>query len=268
MNDQNRLAPAASARGPVPDLRGYRPAPDLLRDRVIVVSGAGDGIGRALAAACAGHGATVVLLGRAVAKLEALCDRIEGAGHPPAAIYPIDLAGASPQDYQQLGQILETTYGTLHGLVHNAAQLGPLSPLASYDVKAWHRVMQVNLNAPFLLTRACLGLLQRADDASVVFASDRVGRVGRAYWGAYGISKHGLEGMMQVLADELESTTSIRVNSLAPEPVRTALRARAFPGENPHRLPAPEAVVGSYLFLLGPDSKGVTGHALDAPAQP
>ncbi len=234
-----------------------------LRDRVILVTGAGDGIGRATALACARAGATLVLLGKTIPKLEAVYDEIESSGAPQPAIYPMNLEGASVKDHEDLAATLEREFGRLDGLVHNAALLGPLSPIVHYDVGSWFRVLQVNLNAPFVMTRALLGLLNAAQDASVVFLSDRVGRKGRAYWGAYGVSKAGIEALMQILADELEENTAIRVNSYAPGPVRTQLRRHAYPAEDPDRNPEPEAVVGPLLYLLGPDSRGITGRQFD-----
>ena len=242
----------------------YRPTPDLLQGRVILITGAGDGIGRVAAKTCAEYGATVILLGRTQRKLERVYDEIEQAGHPQAVIQPLDLEKAGVADYVQLAAAMEQQFGRLDGLLHNAAILGTLTPLGLYDVDLWHKVMQVNLHAPFLLTRACLGLLRRSTDASVIFTSDAVGRQGRAYWGAYGVSKSALEGMMQILADETESDGRIRVNSINPGTVRTALRARAYPAENPNQLLTPEAVMDKYLYLLGPDSRNVTGRAFNA----
>ncbi len=242
----------------------YTPPQDLLSDRIILITGAGDGIGRAAALACAAHGATVVLLGRTIRKLEETYDQIEQAGHPQAAIYPLNLEGATPKDYDDLAATLETEFGRLDGLLHNAALLGALSPIAHQDIELWFKVMQVNLNAPFLLTRACLGLLMKSPDASVVFTSDSVGRQGRAYWGAYGVSKFGIEGLSQILAQEMETNTTVRVNTVNPGPTRTRLRTNAYPGENALALPTPDSLMPAYLYLLGPDSRGVTGRQFDA----
>lgn len=245
-------------------MRDYNPAPDLLRDRVILVTGAGDGIGRAVARRCAAHSATVVLLGRTLRKLEEVYDEIEQAGHPKPAIYPMNLEGASPKDYSDLAQTLETEFGRLDGLVHNAARLGTLTPLIHYDIELWYRVLQINLNAPFLLTQAVLALLMRSPDASIVFTMDAVGEEGRAYWGAYGVSKGGMQTLMKILAHELEANTSVRVNSIDPGRVRTQLRLQAYPSANSEAWADPEAIVGTYLYLLGPDGKGMTGRTLKA----
>lgn len=245
-------------------MRDYRPAPDLLKDRVILVTGAGDGLGAAAAKTFAAHGASVVLLGRTVRKLEAVYDAIEKAGHPQPAIYPMDLEGASAADYEDLAGVLSREFGRLDGLLHNAAMLGTRTPTEQYNLPLWSRVMQVNLNAPLLLTRACLGLLRQAADASVVFTTADVGRHGRAYWGAYAVSNAAVENLMQVLADELQTNTGIRVNSLDPGAVRTRMRTLAFPAEDGASLPRPEAVMSTYLYLMGPDSRGITGQGLNA----
>lgn len=239
----------------------YEAPLDLLTARVVLITGAGNGIGRALAIAAAGHGASVVLLDRDVKQLEAVYDEIENNGGPQPAIYPLNLEAATPNDYHDLVGSLEQTFGRLDALVHNAANLGRPAPLDHYDVEAWYRAMQTNLNAPFLLTRAALPLLKRSPAASLVFVSDSVGRQGKAYWGAYGASKAGLEGLMQTLAAEL-TDSKIRVNSIDPGPVRTKLRRDAYPAENADALPPPEAVVPALLYLLGDDSATLHGRAL------
>jgi NAD(P)-dependent dehydrogenase (short-subunit alcohol dehydrogenase family) len=241
----------------------YSPAPDLLRDRVILVTGAGRGLGQSAARAFAAHGATVVLLGRSLSNLETTYDQIEQAGHPKPAIIPLNLASATEQDYFSLGETLYQEFGRLDGLLHNAAQLAFLSRIDDYDLETWNQVIQVNLTAPFILTQACLPLLRRSQDASILFTSDQVGRKGKAYWGAYGVSKFGLEGLMQILADELENS-EIRVNSIAPGPVRSRIRLLAYPGEDPETLPSTDSVMPAYLYLMGPDSQGKTGQAFDA----
>ena len=245
-------------------MKDYQAPPDILEDRVILVTGAGDGIGRAAATTFAAHGATVVLLGRTTQKLEAVYDAIESAGSPASAICPLNLEGASPRDYEELAQRLDDEFGRLDGLLHNAGRLGTLTPLELYDINTWHQVMQVNLHGPFMLTQACLPVLKKSPDASLVFTSSSVGRAGRAYWGAYAVSKFAVEGMMQILAQETETNTSIRVNSIDPGKVRTKMRAAAYPAEDPTTLPLPEDIMAAYLYLMGPDSKGVSGQALDA----
>jgi len=242
----------------------YTPRADLLAGRTILVTGAGDGIGKAVSSAFAAHGATVILLGRTTRKLESVYDDIVAGGGPQPAIYPMDLEGATPDDHRQLAENVASQLGRLDGLLHNAGLLGSLTPIEHYDPVDWLRVIQVNLNAPFLLTQCCLPLLERAPEASIVFTSSGVGRRGRAYWGAYGASKFGVEGLMQILADELEENSAVRVNSLNPGRVRTAMRAAAYPAENPASLLTPAEIVAPYLYLMGPDSVGVHGQALDA----
>lgn len=242
----------------------YIPAPDLLAGRVILVTGATGGLGRAASLAFAAHGATVILLGRTLKKLEPVYDEIEARDSPKPAMLVADLAQAGPPEYTTVAQTIEQEFGRLDGLLHSAAELGTLTPLELYDLQTWQRVLAVNLTAPFLLTRACLALLKKSDDASVVFTSADVGRKARAYWGAYAVAAFGIEGMAQVLADELRENTRVRVNTLDPGPARTHLRARAYPGESPLGVPPPEALMATYLYLLGPDSRGVTGQALTA----
>jgi len=245
-------------------LRTYQAPANLLQDRVVLITGAGSGLGRATALACAAHGATVVLLGRSEAKLEQVYDTIEAAGHPRPMLVPINLETATSREYAQLTEHLEQELGRLDGLLHNAATLGVLSPVAHYNPEIWARTLQVDLNAPFLLTRACLPLLTRGPDASIVFVSDAVGRRGRAYWGAYAVAKAGLERLVEILVDELENE-SIRVNSLDPGRLRTLLRARAYPGEDPNTVPLPETAVPALLYLLGPDSQEMRGQVLNLP---
>jgi len=245
-------------------MKDYQPTPDLLQDRVILVTGAGSGIGRAIARRLAGHGATVILLDRAIRMLEQVYDEIEQAGGPRPAIYPMNLEGATPKDYADLAQVLDTEFGRLDGLLHNAALFEGLTPIFNYDIELWYRILQVNLNAPFLLTQAALGLLNRSADASVVFTTDRVGDEGQAYWGAYAVAKGGAQTLMKLLASELETNTPIRVNSIDPGRVRTELSLRAYPGRNPAEWARPEDILAVYLYLLGPDSKGVTGQTFCA----
>ncbi len=241
----------------------YQPRPDLLRDRIILVTGAGSGIGAAAACSFAAHGATVVLLGRTVARLEAVYDRIEEAGGPQPAIYPMDLEGATTQDYADLAQRLEESFGRLDGLLHNAAMLGTRTPVDQYPPEIWARVMHVNCTAPFLLTQAVLPLLRRSHDASVLFTGAQVGRRGWAYWGAYAVSNAAVENFMEVLAHELEGSSSVRVNSIDPGAVQTTMRRIAFPAEDRETVAMPEDIMPAYLYLMGPDSSGITGGRFD-----
>lgn len=246
------------------DVNTWRATYDLLKDRVILVTGASDGIGAVAARTLAAHGATVILHGRTLAKLEQVYDDIEKAGGAQPAIVPLDLSTATAADYQQLAATIESEFGRLDGLLHNAGVLGDITPLEMYDPDTWDFVMKVNLRAPFMLTQALLPLLKQSADASIVFTTSSVGRRARAFWGAYAASKCGIEGLAQILADELMNTSNIRVNCLNPGATRTRMRADAYPGENPMSLKTAEDIMGTYLWLLGPDSRGTTGQSLDA----
>jgi NAD(P)-dependent dehydrogenase (short-subunit alcohol dehydrogenase family) len=242
----------------------YQPRRDLLRGKTLLVTGAGDGIGRVAALSYAAHGATVVLLGRTGSKLEAVYDEIAAQGGPQPAIVEMDLATATVDQYRNLASKLAMEFEHLDGILHNASLLGERRPIESASWDSWSQVMQVNVNAAFLLSRYLLPLLQAAPLASVIFTSSGVGRTGRAYWGAYAVSKFATEGLMQVLADELENTSKIRVNSLNPGATNTSMRRTAYPAERPTDNPSPEALMKTYLFLMGDDSAGVTGQAFNA----
>ncbi|MGR4068209.1 YciK family oxidoreductase [Halomonas sp. LR3S48] len=242
----------------------YAAPADLLSDRIILVTGAGDGIGRAAALAFARHGATVILLGRTIAKLEKVYDEIEAAGGPQPAIFPLNFEGATRKDYHDMAETLDKEFGRLDGILHNAGLLGRITPFEQYNPELWEQVMQVNINGPIWMTQALLPLLQASPDASVVFTSSSVGRKGRAFWGAYAVSKFATEGFMEVLADEVEHLGTLRVNSLNPGATRTAMRVNAYPGEDPNTLRTPEEIMPTYLWLMGPDSKGHNGERFDA----
>jgi NAD(P)-dependent dehydrogenase (short-subunit alcohol dehydrogenase family) len=246
------------------DPRTYQPAANLLADRVILVTGASDGIGKAVAQAAAAHGATVLLHGRNVRKLEAVYDSIVAAKQPRPSIVPLDLEKAGPDDYEKVAAALDQEFGRLDVLLHNAGMLGERAPIEHHDVAKWMRTMHVNVTAPFILTRYCLPLLKRSADPSIVFTSSGVVPRPRAYWGAYLVSKWASDGLMRMLADELENKPTIRVNSVDPGKVRTRMRLSAYPAENPETLPEPAAVVAPYLYLFGPDSRGVSGETFSA----
>lgn len=247
------------------DLAQYHPTADLLRGRSILITGAGDGIGRAAALSFARHGATVLLLGRTLSKLEAVYDDIERAGGAQPALLPLNLSSATLSDYNQMANMIENEIGHLDGILHNAAILGPLTPLQMYDPDTFDDVMTVNLRAPFQLTQTLLPLLRQSKDASVLFTTSSVGRTARAFWGAYAVSKSGLESISKMFSDELANVSSIRFNCINPGPTRTNMRAHAYPGENPYNLPTPDDIMPLYLYLMGPDSHGVTGQSLDVP---
>ena len=245
------------------DPRSYQARADLLAGRVILITGAGQGIGRALALAAASAGATVALSGRSSRKLDRVYDEILAAGGPRPALLPFDLENALARDYDALADALLGEFGRLDGLGHNAAILGTRSPIAHFDVPTWCRVLQVNLTAEFALTQVCLPLLEKSEDASLLFTTSSVGHVGRAYWGAYAVSKFGVEGLAQVLAHEYEGNAGLRINLINPGAVRTDMRALAYPAEDATRLVAPAAIMPTYLYLLGPESRGRSGERFD-----
>lgn len=234
---------------------------DALHGKIILVTGAGAGIGRVAATTFAACGATVILCGRTMTKLEAVYDEIEAAGHPQPAIYPMNFESAVEKDYDDMCNALEDTFGRLDGLLHNAAELGERTPISNYSVSAWQRCMQVNVNSPFMMTQALLPLLERADNASILFTSSSVAFKGRAFWGAYAASKAATENFMQTLHDELEGATRIRTNSINPGATRTAMRASAYPAEDPETVKAPAALMPAYVYLLSDDSIGVSGNS-------
>ena len=242
----------------------YQPRHKLLQGKTVLVTGAGDGIGRVASISYARHGATVILLGRTAEKLEAVYDEIEKAGGPQPALAELDLSTASEDNFNNLASGLAGEFGKLDGLLHNAGLLGERRPIESAGYAAWQEVMQVNVNASFLLTRAMLPLLQAAPSASIIFTSSGVGRIGKAYWGAYAVSKFATEGFAQVLASELENTSHVRVNSLNPGATNTAMRRSAYPAEHPQTNPDPGQIMPAYLFLMGDDSLGITGKSFDA----
>jgi NAD(P)-dependent dehydrogenase (short-subunit alcohol dehydrogenase family) len=244
-------------------MRDYRAAAAALQGRVIAVTGASSGIGKAVALAAAAAGAELILLGRNLKALEAVHAKIESAGGR-ALMAPFDLERALAPDYDQLAAAINTRYGRLDGLVHCAAQLGSLAPVDHYDVPVWYRVMHVNMTAAFALTQVLLPPLRASSDASIVFTSCEVGREARAYWGAYAVSKAALEAFSRVLADENTRQASLRINTLDPGAARTALRRAAFPSEELTATPEPAGRVLPYLWLLGPASRGISGLALTA----
>ncbi len=242
----------------------YIAEPQCLLGKIILVTGAGDGIGRAAALSYAQHGATVILLGRTVDKLEAVYDEIEAAGYPQAAIYPVHLRGAAMKDYEELANTIEREFGHLDGVLHNAGVLGQRRTLAQTTVDSWDEVLHVNLTAPFMMTQALLPMLAAAESASIILTSSSVGRKGRAFWGAYAVSKFGTEGMMQILADEEFELNNTRVNSINPGATQTVMRRTAYPGENPQDNPLPEVIMPLYIYLMSDASKAVNGQQFDA----
>lgn len=236
----------------------------MLKGQTILITGAGGGLGSTAALALAEQGAHIVLLDNQIAKLEAVYDRIVAANGQEPAMYPFDLAGANENDYQELANRILTQYGSLQGLLHSAVEFQAFTPIAGTTTLAWGHSLNVNLNAPFLLTRVLLPVLQQSEHASIVFTSDSHARLAPAYAGPYGVSKIALEGFAKILAEELEAAGKIRVNVLVPGAVDTPLRKRAFPGEAKTKLPPMHALAPVYQYLFGKDSIGKTGQTIDA----
>lgn len=245
---------------PVPPSFEYAPRSGLLHGRVVLITGASGGLGSALACACAALGATIVLLGRNVKKLEAVYDRIERASGPKPAIAPLNLLTAGWKEYEDLAGVLEREFGRLDGLVHTAAHFKEFARLEDLDPREWMDSLQINLTAPYTLTRLCLPLLRRSADASVVHVTDQGGREPRAFHGVYGVAKRGAEGLFASWAQELRQEPNLRFNSVYPGAMRTELRARGYAGESAADLPAPEQALSRILWLLGPDSHGTSGE--------
>lgn len=237
----------------------FKPQANCLKDKVILITGTGDGIGATAAKTFAKHGATIILLSKTEKKIVAINDEIVDAGYPQPAIIPLNLEEATADDYVGLAHSIEAEFGHLDGLIHNAAMFEGLSPIAQFDNTLWNRIVQVNLHAPFLLSQAMIPLLNKSQSSSMVFTSSGVAQQGRAYWNAYGVTKAASDNLMGILADELELNSPIRVNSIDPGRVRTRMRALAFPGEDPMTVPAPEDIMNSYIYLMSDESKEING---------
>lgn len=240
----------------------YKAPAGLLNEKVVLVTGAGDGIGAEAARTYARHGATVILLGRTVAKLESVYDSIVAEGLPEPAIIPLDMQGATPSHYQQMTQTIKEQFGKLDGVLHNASVLGHLSAFKDIPADEWRTVMEINVNGTVFMTQALLPLLEQNDHASVIFTTSSVGREGRSFWGTYAASKFATECIMQTLADEYRNR-GLRFNCINPGATRTNMRAQAFPAEDPESLKTPAQIMPLYLYLMGEDSEGITGTSVD-----
>lgn len=238
-------------------------APNCLKARVILVTGAGSGLGREAAIAYASHGATVALLGRNEKKLEAVYDEILASGCPEPAMFPFDLGAADEGGFERLAGTISYHLKRLDGILHSAAAFFSLTPLQLQTLDQWNTLLKVNLAAPFALTKTCLPLLKASPDASVIFTGESHGHHPAAYWGGYAVSKAGLETLTTILSDELEQTPNIRVNTLIPGPVYSPLRRKTHPGELPEQLPRMQDLMPWYLWLMGPDSREVRGQIVE-----
>ncbi len=243
-------------------LESYSPSRDLLKDRVILITGAGQGLGRVAALTYANYGATVILHGRRVEKLERVYDEIEAMGKEQALIYPLDLEHAEDKDFIVITQAIAQQLGRLDGILHNAAFLYGLSPLENQTIEQWQAMMQVNLITPFALTKACLPLLKMAPDASVIMTSSSHGQQPSAYWGGFTVAKAGIEALAKVQADEWENMSNLRINVIVPGIVNSPQRAKTHPGEVKQKMRQPEDLMPTYLYLMGPDSRGISGQTV------
>ena len=235
-----------------------------LKKQVILITGAGGGLGSTAALALAKQGAVIILLDKNIPKLEKVYDAIIDTGAPTPTMYPFDLAGASEVQYQELADIVQKTYGSLQGLLHSAVELSAYTPVEIFETKDWGHTLNVNLNAAFILSRVLLPVLQKSEHASIVFTSDSMARIPKAYSGAYGVSKIALEGFSKILAEELEATQKIRVNTLVPGAINSPLRKKLFPAEDKSKLPKMECLDEVYSYLFSSESIGITGQTIDA----
>lgn len=244
-------------------MKNYQAPKDLLQGRVILVTGAGQGIGREAALSFAAHGATVILHGRKTEKLEAVYDEIEAAGCPEAVIFPLDLFTADDKDFASFAGGIKRQLGRLDGVLHNASHLDSLKKLEEHTLEQWQVSMRVNLMAPFALTRACLPLLKAAPDASILWTSETHGHHPAAYWGSFAVSRSAGESLVRIWAEELEMTPGVRINAIIPGPVQSPQRVKTHPGEVTESLPEARTLMPCYLYLMGRDSLGVSGQVVE-----
>jgi len=246
-------------------VQAHQPTSNFLRDRNILVTGAANGIGKAVAIACASYGASVILVDIDGKGLKTVYDTIESKGFATPAMVPLDFHQASMESWEELAAKLGDGFGTLHGLIHCAADIGILCPLDNYDLDTWQRVMHVNFTSAYLLTRACLPLLRDAGNGSIIFTTADVARQSRAYWGAYAVAGHALEGLAQVWTRELSGERPVSVNTIDPGVVATRMRQSIYPGEDPSTLRQPDDIVPLYTYVLEQSMKGeLTGACLSA----
>ena len=243
-------------------MKNYQAPSQHLKNRVIIVTGAGQGIGQTAAIAFAKQGARVILVGRTQAKLEATYDAIQAQGLPEALIFPTDLNKATEDDFKAMAEGIYQQLGRLDGILHNATDFNNLSPLEIQTAEQFEEMFRVNVIAPFALTKACLPLLARATHASVIFTSNSSAQSPKAYWGSHGISKAATDFMMQMWVQELESRPNIRFNSIVPGALQSPQRKKTHPGEVHTDLPSIESAMPLYLYLMGDDSVGVSGKVI------
>tara|TARA_B100001057_G_scaffold370043_1_gene373862 strand:+ start:3268 stop:4026 length:759 start_codon:yes stop_codon:yes gene_type:complete len=237
---------------------------NILKDKTIVISGAGSGIGRQAAKSFSEHGANLILLSKNIKKLETLYDEIIDEKKNDVIIQPLNFEIAEENDFEKIISAIKDKYPSIDGLLNNAGVLGEKKPLEQYNYATWKNVIKVNVDASFLLTKSLLPLLKKSNSSSIIFTSSGVGRKGRAYWGAYSISKFATEAMMQIFSEELQNTSSVRVNCINPGAVRTNMRESAYPAENPETNPSADKIMKPYLYLMSDISKEINGQSIDA----
>ena len=245
------------------NLKKFFPKKNLLTGKNILISGANSGIGREAAITFAQYGAKTILLGRNEKDLEKVYELIIKKKYPEPLIHTIDFEYSEIEDYIDIYKAIHSEYGRLDGLLNNASILGEKKSISQYSFSTWRSVMSINVDSVFLLTQSLLPLLELSDNASIIFTSANEGKIGKAYWGAYSVSKFATEGLMQILADELEHTSSIRVNSINPVAVKSKLRKKAFPAEDPNSVPLPKDFIKLYLYLISDLSKECKGKSID-----
>ena len=236
----------------------------ILKNKTIVISGAGSGIGRQAAKSFSEHGANLILLSKNIKKLETLYDEIIDEKKNDVIIQPLNFEIAEENDFEEIISAIKDKYPSIDGLLNNAGILGEKKPLEQYNYATWKNVIKVNVDASFLLTKSLLPLLKKSNSSSIIFTSSGVGRKGRAYWGAYSISKFATEAMMQIFSEELQNTSSVRVNCINPGAVRTNMRESAYPAENPETNPSADKIMKPYLYLMSDVSKEINGQSIDA----
>ena len=241
----------------------YQIKEKCLHGKTILVTGAGDGIGKAASIQYAKLGATVILLGRTVAKLEQVYDEIIAQNSPEPVIMPLDLKTATSEQYDEITDAIIEQFTKLDGVLLNASVLGDLTPFMQIKEPVFDEVMQVNVKAQFLLTQALIPALLLSESSSIVFTTSGVGNQGRAYWGTYSISKFATEGMMEVIADEYDNST-LRCNAINPGATRTSMRAQAYPAEDTAKLATTTDIMPAYVYLMSEDSKAITGQVIKA----
>ena len=242
----------------------YNAPKNLLKSKVILVTGGESGIGRQAGLTFAAFGAEVILLGKNSSNLNETYSLFEKNNLKKPILQAIDFETAEEEDFKKISEAVLKEFGKLDGLLNNASILGTKTSIQNYDIKEWRRVSKINFESSLLLTRSLLPVLQIPDNSSIAFTSSGVGRKGKAYWGAYAISKFATEGLVQILSEELEKTSGIRVNAINPGAVRTKMRAEAYPAEDPNTLKNPKEIMNAYLFLMGIDSLGITGKSIEA----